>query len=496
MVLAIFHDVHQLTLHYALKGATFTADGTNVGSALLLTAGHLPYDNFVLTQPPGMTILMLPFAWAAHATSTNGAFSAARIVTAVVSVLDVLLVGFVARHRGFAGSIVAGVAFTIYPFAFQSTASAFLEPYLVFFCLAGLLLAFRGGELADGGRLVTAGVLFGYAITIKPWAIVPAAAVMFCASLRWREALGRFAAGVAGGIVVPCIIFFLAAPGAFWRNVVVAELGGGSTVAAPSGGSRLAQLLGLGAPVGISNGRGLAIVVTIVLAVLVVVLTITRIQLILTLDWVVLFTTFVLIVIAFIPSGIPAGYGYFVAAWVAIVVGMVVGNILSLVSALPIGEGVGVTAAAGGGLLFVAIAIGLIAFAVPKEANYERGWFDRNGIDPTPAVDRVVPSGACVLSNDPSVLIVSGRLLGQPAGCPIVIDPAGVTRLAGSSPADRQALATSWEQWMNGAHFVILNPRTGGIPFNHGLSSYFSHNFALAEQSSVDVYASKVAALP
>jgi len=495
-VLAIFLQIHQLTLHDALKGATFTGDGTNLGSALLLSSGRLPYDNFVLAQPPGMSILMIPFAWGAHAASTNGALSGARILTAVVSVLNVLLVGLVTRHRGFAGSILAGVAFAIYPFAFHATASVLLEPYLLFFCLVGLVLAFPDGELASGGRLIAAGVLLGYAITIKPWAVIPAAAVLVCASLRWREALKRFGFGLLGGVVVPCLFFFVAAPGPFWHDVVVAELNGGSATNAASGGARLAELFGFGAPIGIVDGRLAAIAVLIVLGAGAIILTLARLQLSLMLDWVILGTAGALIIVAFIPRSVPLGYGYFVAGFVAVVFGMVVGNLLSLLSALPLGEGVSVTAAGGGSVICVAIGVGLIALAVPKETRYEQSWFLHNGINPAVAIDRVVPTGVCALSDDPSVLIVADRLLGQPSGCPDVVDPAGVVRAAGTGVGASAALTTTWEQWMNESPFVLLNTRTGGIPWTPQLRRYFEHNFALASRGTVDIYTAKNSSLP
>lgn len=493
MVLAIFLDAHQLTLHNALKGATFTADGTNLGSALLLSAGRLPYNNFVLTQPPGMSILMLPFAWAAHAASSNGTFTAARIVTAVFAVADVLLVGLVARQRGFAGSIIAGATFALYPFAFHATASAFLEPYLLFFCLFGLYLAFPNGELAEGRRLVTAGVLLGFAITIKPWAVVPAAAVLICSGVRWKEVFARFGAGVLGGVVVPCLFFFVAAPGPFWHDVVVAELGGGTSAsAAPSAANRLATLLGIGPPIGIHDGRGLAVGITVVLVLATGLLTLARLKLSLMLDWAIIGTTVVLFIIAFIPHSIPVTYGYFVAAFVAVVLGIAVGNLLSLISS--IGTGVGVSAAAGGSIVLVAVAVGLIALVAPKETHYEHAYFAAHGLDPMAHVDSAVPQGLCAISNDPTVLIVSDRLLGQPSSCPAIIDPAGILQASGLSGKAAQAfLVTTWEQAMNSSRYLVINTDASSTPWAPQLNRFIRRNFTLASHGRVEIYSAKVA---
>ncbi|MGH9303956.1 MAG: hypothetical protein ACRDZ5_06010, partial [Acidimicrobiales bacterium] len=188
LVLGIFLLAHQLTLHEVITGVTFQSDGTNLGSALALTNGQLPYDNFALAQPPGMTILMLPFAGIAHAFSSAVAFGAARVVTALVAAADVFLVAFIARQHGIASSAIAGVLFALYPFAFFATGSALFPPYLLFGCLVGVLLAFDEGEFATGARLVVAGLFFGYAVVIKPWAIVPAIVLLGCALVAKRAA--------------------------------------------------------------------------------------------------------------------------------------------------------------------------------------------------------------------------------------------------------------------------------------------------------------------
>jgi hypothetical protein len=250
-VLAIFLIAHELTLHDVVGGVTLQQAGVNFASSLALSKGQLPYDNFVLTQPPGMSILLLPFAWVAH-TDAGSAVTAARALTAFVAVIDVFLVAFSARLHGIASTFVAGVVFAMFPYAFSATASVMFEPYLLLFCLLAFHAAFTQGQLARGGRLVLAGALVGFAVAIKPWAILPAIVLVVCAAFYWREAILRVLGGLVLGIVVPCITFFLAAPHAFVRDVVNAELSTGSSQASSGLTTRIAEILGVGAPLGIT----------------------------------------------------------------------------------------------------------------------------------------------------------------------------------------------------------------------------------------------------
>ncbi|HKH87289.1 MAG TPA: glycosyltransferase 87 family protein, partial [Acidimicrobiales bacterium] len=303
-VLGVFLLVHQLTLHDALGGVTFQRAGTNLASAIALSRGQLPYHDFVLTQPPGMSILLLPFAWLSHGGNAASAMSSARVVTALVSILDIFLVGLTARRHGIASSFIAGVLFATFPFSFFSTASFMLEPYLVLFCLLAYWAAFQQGELVGGGRLILAGALIGFAISIKPWAIVPAIVLLICATAQWRQALARVIGGLVMGVGVPCILFFAAAPGAFWTDVVKSELGGGGHTNG-SLNNRLGELLGLGAPLGLTNPGGLAVAIAVAIALLVVIAAVSRASMATTQDWAILGTAIGLVAIGLLASHIP-----------------------------------------------------------------------------------------------------------------------------------------------------------------------------------------------
>jgi hypothetical protein len=489
-VLAIFFIIHELTLHDVMGGVTLQQGGVNFASAVALSKGQLPYEDFVLTQPPGMSILLLPFAWVAHS-NASGALAAARGLTAAVGVADVFLVAFLARFHGVASTIIAGVTFAMFPNAFFSTSSVMLEPYLLFFCLLALHVAFRDGELAGGWRLVLAGALVGFAVAIKPWAIIPAAALVVCAAVQWRDALGRVIGGIVLGIGVPCITFVLASPSAFVRDVLGGELKTGSSHGATTGiASRLAELFGLGSPLDIAHPNGLATTVALVLVIVVVIATLTRATTASMLDWVLLATAVGLVVVALIPHGLPVDYTYFLAGFGAIVVGNSIGSLLSVISAISVGAGDMSSAVAGGvTILCVAAMVTIVAVGAPKETDYWRSYFIRHGSNPAVTVDAFVPAGSCVVSNDPEALIISNRFTDLPADCPYLVDPGAIEKTAPSVAA----ADADWEQLLSRAHYVVIAPGRPHLLFSPLLRRFFTRNFSLIHSANYEIYESTAA---
>ncbi len=497
-VLAIFVVIHELTLHDALGGVTFPWAGTNFASSLQLSNGQLPYNtfptSFPLTQPPGMSILLLPFAWAAHGGDSAGAMAAARIFTALVAIFNVFLVGITARKHGVASSFVAGTLFALFPYAFFATASYTLEVYLIFFCLLSFNTAFSQGFMVTRGRLWTAGVLMGFAIAIKPWAVIPAAALLICAAVNWRVALPRLAGGLALGFVVPCIFFFVASPSAFISDVIGAELNTGGGPASSPGGSRLAQVLGIGPALDFKTAGSLPGFLAVVIAVLVVIAALAKASGSTPQDWVVLGSALGLTGIAFLPSTLPAGYTYFLAGFGAILLGNTVGKLISILSTVSVGTGDTTSTVAGGlTLILVGAMLAVMAICVPKEATYERSYFLQHGNNMSKFLGKVVPAGACVTSNDPEELVLAGRMAQLPSGCPNFPDPAGIVQAAGSgTAASSPTVVDAWERLFGGSQYFVEAPRGTTIPWSPALRAYFAKTFVpVSSEDGYDVYLSR-----
>src|SRR5580658_747684 len=106
-LLALGLRVYYLSRPGLLFGVTEYDDGPYFGSAVRLTQGIMPYRDFVLVQPPGITLLMLPAALLAKVTGTAWGMAIGRMLTAAAGTAGVALIGLLVRHRGVFATLVA-----------------------------------------------------------------------------------------------------------------------------------------------------------------------------------------------------------------------------------------------------------------------------------------------------------------------------------------------------------------------------------------------------
>ena len=92
--------LYQLARPGYLFGITEYDDGTDFGSAVRLIHGALPYRDFIMVQPPGITLLMAPVALATRAAGTITGMAAGRVVTALASCAAIPLGGLLTGTAG------------------------------------------------------------------------------------------------------------------------------------------------------------------------------------------------------------------------------------------------------------------------------------------------------------------------------------------------------------------------------------------------------------
>ena len=142
--------LYQLSRPGYLLGITEYDDGTDFGSAVRLVHGALPYRDFIMVQPPGITLLMAPVALATKTLGTVSGMAAGRVLTALASGAAIPLAGLLTRHRGLLAVSVACGILAVYPDSLLAARTVLLEPWLVLFCLLGALAVFDGDRLAAG----------------------------------------------------------------------------------------------------------------------------------------------------------------------------------------------------------------------------------------------------------------------------------------------------------------------------------------------------------
>ena len=467
--------VYQLARPGQLLSVAWYDDGVYYASALRLSGGVLPYRDFIFAQPPGITLLMTPAALLAKVIGTDGGMAVARILTLLASTASVALAGLLVRHRGLLAVVVTCGVLAVYPGSVTTTYTIFLEPWVVLFCLVAALTVFDGDRLGGGRRLVWGGVAFGFAGAIESWAILPVLVVVLLSLATPAKAV-RLVAGIAAGFLVPVLPFAALAPRRFYESVFVAQLVRYRQPRVPVW-TRLNDLTGLSA---LHGGPGHTTVLVTALALAGFVLA-TAVAAALwhgpppPLESFALLTT-TLVVIAFMwPPGFFFHFPAFLAPFLALSLA------LPLSRLLPGGD----RARTGPEWLATSVACVLIGVFAVIQAGSETTLAPRVSPAALAAARRVIPPGACVVTDQVSFTIAANRFSSSAPGCSEMIDPLGTEYAltpgrdgltgAGRFPAVvaimRRAFGHAQYVWLAGRY----NLRR--IAWSPSLRAYFASHF-------------------
>lgn len=218
-------------------------DGVYYAAAVSLSFGKLPYQDFVLLHPPGLMLVLTPFAGLSRLTSDSVGFESARVFTMLVGALNASLIVIISRRTGLLAATVAGLTYAVWPPAVFSEVTVRLEPMTTLGILIALACLVRAAPHRPSLRaLVAAGLALSFAVNVKIWAAAPLVVILWWA---WRWWGRRGLVGTSAGLMIGCLAidapFWLAAPGQMWRMVVLDQLGRGRTqIDAPA---RLAHTL-------------------------------------------------------------------------------------------------------------------------------------------------------------------------------------------------------------------------------------------------------------
>src|SRR5262249_26126821 len=180
-------------------------DGPYFGSAVRLVHGSLPYRQFVLVQPPGITLLMSPAALLSYLTGTGWGLAIGRILTLLAGTAGGALAGLLVRPPGLPAVLAPCGIMAVYADAVAGGHPVLVEPWLVLFCLAGAVAVFdRDRITASTKRLAWGGVLFGFAGAVEAWAIVPVIVIAALCLPRLKRA-AIYAGGGAAGFLIPVL---------------------------------------------------------------------------------------------------------------------------------------------------------------------------------------------------------------------------------------------------------------------------------------------------
>lgn len=374
-------------------------------SASALAHGMSPYRDFLLLHPPGIALALLPFAALARLIGDPHAFALARLAWCGLGAASTALVFAVLRTRGLRPALAGSLLYAVFVPAVTSEDITTLEA-VGSVCLLGavaLLVRQWDSRTPSTRALLAAGALLGLSTSTKIWGVL-VVLVLVAWTLRRLgvRPAARLLAGAVGATVVVCLPFFLVAPAAMWRMVVVDQIG--RRRVSETLGGRVVDIAGLSELRGSVSTDALAVVAVVVLA-LIVSLAVW--------DPLGRFAALLLAVTAGLLLWTPPwslAYTALSAPAVALLVGAAVHRLLLVVG--PRFRTVALLAA--GAVLVAHAAVSLPG--LPSGSHFPGTKLE--------AVFRANPG--CVTTDDPIVLIETGALQRNYAlGCPVVVDLSG-----------------------------------------------------------------------
>ena len=487
-LLALGLRIYLLARPGYLLGVTEYDDGPYFGSAVRLVDGILPYRSFVLVQPPGITLLMVPAALMAKVIGTAGGMVIGRILTMLASAAAVVLGGLLVRHRGLLAVIVCCGIIAVYPDSVLTARTVLVEPWLVLFCLAGALAVFDGDRPTQSRRrLLWGGVLFGFAGAVEAWAVVPVLVIIgIVLAVRAFKRAALYVAGVAAGFLVPVVPFAALAPRGFYDSLVTAQVGPRKDVARAPLQYRLQQMTGLFT----THGPSHALVEGVVVAIICLVVGSMVCASLLTkrppppLEWFGVVTTPLVVVIFLWPPQFHYHFPTFLAPFLALAVALPLARLVGAVRQAAKRQGNGSLLRWGEAALAGLAAIVLVSFSVYTAQAV--GHLKAKSYQEVVAARRLIPPGSCLFTDTVAFAIMTNRFVSKVPGCSVMDDGLG-TDLAlshGLSPAtgagNVPAVAAVWLDGFKHAQFVWRSHYNGRrIPWTPKLRSYLNNHFVI-----------------
>ena len=479
-----------------LLGVAEFDDGPYFGSAVRLVHGSMPYRQFVLVQPPGITLLMSPVALLSYLTGTGWGLAIGRLVTLLAGTAGVALAGLLVRHRGLLAVLVTCGIMAVYSDAVAAAHTVLVEPWLVLFCLAGAVAVFDGDRItARTKRLAWGGVLFGFAGAVEAWAIVPVI-VLAALCLPHLKRAAIYAGGVAAGFLVPVLPFALAGPTQFYHSLITAQIGSRANAARVGFLYRLWNMIGF--PYAMNWPK--AIVLLVVLALVIFVIVAQAAALVVThrppptLEWFATVSAALIVAMFLWPPQFHYHFAQFLAPFMAMALALPASRLLY--GTRP-GEGVAVSwprtsgprAARRLGMAVVSVTAVALAVVALFQFRLESRPAKIMGRIPA-AIDRLIPPGACVLTDTVSVILAANRFESTDPRCSQMVDGVGTTLALSYGLKPRTGAATVpavnavWNQAFSHAQYVILTPSNRRrIPWDRELQAYLTSHFTQTYKS-------------
>jgi hypothetical protein len=481
----------------AVPGYLYFGDsGVYLGASIRLAYGVLPYKDFSFVQPPGILWLMSPVALLSRLIGSSNAFVLARVISALVTAINVGLLAWLVRHRGRVAMLISGAGLALLPVASFVSTGVRLEPYCLCFTLLACVVIFsRAGEQGPLSRrfLALGGVLFGAAVLVKLWALFPLVAMIICLVPRYRLRVFVLLAAASGTFIAFTLPFFISAPSNFMSQVFIEQIGRKSNFndslnIVP----RLIDLTGFPATA-IGPTSAEAVVGLCALLCLVALAYWRRLEHE-SVDIFMLVATLITVSALLTASVSYNYYYYFTAPFLLGLFGVSIARLGQIVrktkGALTLSESirrivVGASVVGGTILVFALLLYGTTFY------NFYMGFWGEQLTTIAP-ITKLIPAGSCVVYIETFSGILSNRLDTGDPKCPEEVDPEGMWMSRGYEliPATPTFVAL-WKSYFEAAQYVVLRRsyvtqtdipgaiNSSVIPWNAGLKVWFKSNYHL-----------------
>jgi hypothetical protein len=456
--------------------------GVYFAASFKFVQGVMPYRDFVFVQPPGLVVLLSPLALLGRALGAPHGFLAARLVTAFVGSANVSMIALLVRHRGRIAMIIAGGGLAFLPVNFFDASSVMLEPYCLFFLLAGALVVFNEKIESDLSyrTLTVAGILVGVAASIKLWALLVLLALVLSLLRSGRQRLTVLIGSAAAAFALISLPFFIAAPRQFISQVVGAQLFRSSNHS--NNVSILRRMINLTgfAPTHVVTVGAQALTIFAIFAVLVVIAFSYRPRHS-SVDNFLLLASLTSAGALLLAREFYSYYANFTAPFLVGLLAVTLARLGSVsrgsLKPVAIRRSVRQLVRVTAGVATVVLLYGVALWYVTQYSHFDWAYGSYGPWESAEA--RYVPSGACVLYSDISYGILSNRLTSTDPTCPNVVDPDGLW-LASRSQWNQPtaAFVSQWRGYFERAQYVVLlYPKVSRIPWNASLTSWFDSHY-------------------
>lgn len=440
-----------------LRGRLGYDEGVHLAGAQELLAGSLPYVDFTFLHPPGVLVLMLPFALVGQVVGADVALVAARLTVMGVAAVNAVLVAHLLRGHGRAAALVGGGAYALWGAAALAERAVLLEPLLNLGLLVSLVLL--AGQPSHW-RAVLAGAVLGLTCSVKVWPALLAATVLAVLLLVDRARARPWAAGVLLGGLAWSVPTLAMGRGAAVEQVLDTQAARERRVdlldrlVTLDGASGLDQV-----PWTVPLELRAGLVVLVVTVLLVVGL---RLRLVL---WTAVCVVALVEVLVLAPSYY-RHYAAYTAPGLALLAGAVSGRLLRGRTAV----------AAPRAPALVALAALAVTFVVGATAERELPRL------PLTQMAALASAHPCVWSNDATVLLLAD-VRTRREDCRQIVDGMGTGLRLGARERNRQALA----DLRRSDAAIVLSERFAGWRTSRELDAYLRAKFEPAGAETGDV---------